>query len=287
MKLLQPFRDYISDSINHAPISDGEKTRLRHYSIFLLAGIPTMIVYGILNLLKGEWLMILFVFLSAGGLVTGWMIAKRHGNGQVIYRINAGLYISLLIYSLILGGDGGSKILWMYTFPLISFFLMGKAEGAIWNTAIIALVSTIFFYPFDSPVTFEYPFAFKNRFIVSYFIVTAVTYWLEYFRQHYRGHLEIKNRLLEQEIAQRKQDEQDRIKLVEDLQKALDEVKTLSGFLPICSSCKKIRDDKGYWNKLESYLRAHSYARFSHGICPDCANRLYPDLMAGTDSDKN
>lgn len=64
----------------------------------------------------------------------------------------------------------------------------------------------------------------------------------------------------------------------EEKEKALQEVKILSGFLPICASCKKIRDDKGYWNQIESYIRDHSEAEFSHGICPDCAKKLYPDI---------
>lgn len=61
------------------------------------------------------------------------------------------------------------------------------------------------------------------------------------------------------------------------LQKALDEVKQLRGLLPICSGCKKIRDDKGYWNILESYIEKHSDASFSHGMCPDCIKDLYGD----------
>jgi hypothetical protein len=63
-----------------------------------------------------------------------------------------------------------------------------------------------------------------------------------------------------------------------ELHKALDEVKTLSGFLPICASCKNIRDDKGYWNQIEAYISEHSDAEFSHGICPGCAKKLYPDI---------
>ena len=62
------------------------------------------------------------------------------------------------------------------------------------------------------------------------------------------------------------------------LQLALSEVKALSGLLPICTSCKKIRDDKGYWNQIELYIRDRSEAEFSHGICPDCAKILYPDM---------
>lgn len=62
------------------------------------------------------------------------------------------------------------------------------------------------------------------------------------------------------------------------LETALADLKTLRGIIPICASCKKIRDDTGYWNQVEEYLRDHSEARFSHGICPDCMERLYPDL---------
>jgi transcriptional regulator with GAF, ATPase, and Fis domain len=66
-------------------------------------------------------------------------------------------------------------------------------------------------------------------------------------------------------------------KKTKSLEKALADVKTLKGFLPICGYCKKIRDDQGYWNQIESYIRSHSNADFSHGICPDCAAKFYPD----------
>ena len=63
-----------------------------------------------------------------------------------------------------------------------------------------------------------------------------------------------------------------------ELQLAQSKIKILNGFLPICAHCKKIRDDKGYWNQIESYIRDHSEAEFTHGICPVCAKELYPDL---------
>ena len=77
------------------------------------------------------------------------------------------------------------------------------------------------------------------------------------------------------DISARKRSEQEREKLIKELQDALAKVKKLSGLLPICASCKKIRDDKGYWNQLETYIREHSEAEFSHGICPDCGKKLY------------
>ena len=64
-----------------------------------------------------------------------------------------------------------------------------------------------------------------------------------------------------------------------ELEGMLAQVKRLEGMLPICAACKKIRDDIGYWQQIESYIGDHSQAVFSHGICPDCAQRLYPDLF--------
>jgi len=78
--------------------------------------------------------------------------------------------------------------------------------------------------------------------------------------------------------------DKDKSKLIIQLQASLSEIKKLSGLLPICSSCKKIRDDKGYWNQIESYIREHSEAEFSHGICPECAKKLYPDYYEKNNS---
>jgi len=66
-----------------------------------------------------------------------------------------------------------------------------------------------------------------------------------------------------------------RIKTHIDFKKAREEIKTLRGFIPICTTCKKIRDDKGYWNILESYIQKHSAAKFSHSTCPECSDKLY------------
>ncbi len=66
-----------------------------------------------------------------------------------------------------------------------------------------------------------------------------------------------------------------------ELRRALAEIKTLRGIIPICAGCKKIRDDQGFWQQVEVYVRDHSEAQFSHGLCLDCAKKLYPDLVKG------
>ncbi|MFQ6757301.1 hypothetical protein MWR57_01625 [Desulfovibrionaceae bacterium CB1MN] len=90
--------------------------------------------------------------------------------------------------------------------------------------------------------------------------------------------LDAANRRLLDEIEDRKRTEAEKVQLIDQLQKAMQEVKVLSGFLPICASCKKIRDDTGYWRQIEEYISTHSNALFSHGICPECTKKLYPEF---------
>jgi predicted oxidoreductase len=71
----------------------------------------------------------------------------------------------------------------------------------------------------------------------------------------------------------------ERKKTEEALKDALEDIRTLRGIIPICSNCKKIRDDKGFWNQVESYISSHSPAVFSHGICPDCLKKEFPDYL--------
>jgi len=83
---------------------------------------------------------------------------------------------------------------------------------------------------------------------------------------------------MKEELARRLQAEKEKEKLIGELTDALAKVKKLSGLLPICASCKKIRDDQGYWNQIENYIRQHSEAEFSHSLCPECVENMYPGL---------
>ena len=124
---------------------------------------------------------------------------------------------------------------------------------------------------------------------LTVFAVVLMAFW------RYRSVMRL-NRRLKENIARRKtaerrlrkSHEQLEHKVCErtrDLQEALSKVKTLSGLLPICTHCKKIRDDQGYWNQIEAYIEKHSDAAFSHSICRECAKKYYPDLKLYDDED--
>jgi PAS domain S-box-containing protein len=85
--------------------------------------------------------------------------------------------------------------------------------------------------------------------------------------------------VIARDITEQKQIESEREGLIKELQDALSNIKVLRGLLPICANCKKIRDDKGYWQDVAFYIREHSEADFSHGICPDCMEKLYPEFV--------
>jgi len=85
---------------------------------------------------------------------------------------------------------------------------------------------------------------------------------------------------LTNEVASVNRELRDRIR---ELEEARERIRVLHGFIPICAACKKVRDDEGYWREIEGYIRDHSEADFSHGICPDCMKRLYPEDGAEDD----
>ena len=101
--------------------------------------------------------------------------------------------------------------------------------------------------------------------------------------QHANKELALHRSQLEKAVQARTADlqtEKERAEnLVRNLERALADIKTLSGLLPICSNCKKVRDDQGYWKQIEGYIQEHTEAEFSHGICPECSKKLYPELQ--------
>jgi hypothetical protein len=136
---------------------------------------------------------------------------------------------------------------------------------------------------------FEY-FQDRQGFMVKYQLFLFILFsllliWFAFFggfvsniRQRLRAQKEENRKANEEikiEIEERKLVQTEKDKMIVELQKALSEIKTLSGLLPICASCKKIRDDKGYWNKIEGYIQKNSDAQFSHGLCPECSDEIY------------
>ena len=138
---------------------------------------------------------------------------------------------------------------------MTALFLLGSKEGIVWSGLMTGTAFAMIQFPGVLNV-FDYTTEFKTRFIISMLVVTFFSWLFESLRQHFY------ERLQNQKI---------------ELEAAFAKIKTLSGMIPICASCKKIRDDSGYWNQIEGYIQTHSDAEFSHSMCPECSDKLYGD----------
>lgn len=158
-------------------------------------------------------------------------------------------------------------LFYSYTVPR-ALFVWSSVAG--WLLVCCYELSAVFIIDTPLPIFFN-----NNLFFVGANLVGMIaSYFMEYSaRNNYwlMQRLEVEKR----NVSLINKDLQDKNR---DLEEALENVKTLSGFIPICTHCKKIRDDAGYWNQLESYLIAHSDAQLSHCLCPDCVKELYPDI---------
>jgi hypothetical protein len=251
--LLQPL-NYLIPVQN---TSEEKRKRLLVVGSVLLA-IPFLAMYTIQGLGSRNWLNLA---MNGGTLViyaTSFGILLRISDGIRIYRLLTLVLTTLFIYNIVNGPNGQLSIMWMLTFPPVIFFIFGLPEGLFWFGLIVTSVITVLGFPHVFG-TYHYHPETVFQFTVLFILFTGLSIGAELLRWYFHDTLE-----------------QQRT----ELGKALENVRTLGGLLPICSVCKKIRDDRGYWNQLETYLSSHSDAKFSHGMCDDCFQEQYPDIYA-------
>lgn len=169
------------------------------------------------------------------------------------------------------GGSGYVPYLWQWKdhpdriVPKLSYVELFEPWGWIIGTGV-----------YLDDVHVEFSRTSRKLVYISVFILSLI-FILSLFIIHQGIRETWKRRAAEDKLQQHNEQLEELVRLrTSDLEDALSKVKLLSGFIPICASCKKIRDDKGYWNQLESYIKQHSEAEFSHSICPQCAKKLYP-----------
>lgn len=232
--------------------------RQKRVFVFIAAiiTIPTCAVFGILHLANGSgWISGAADFITAGMIfLFSFVLIKSSRQKQL--QITRALVLALSVQFLFYVGSGlygGGEFFWLYTYPLISVFLFGFKEGMAWTFVFFAM---IFFMIFGTTWTTisEFGTVYKLKLAISIGLTSFMAALFELIRNHYFQKLERQKH---------------------ELENALKEIKTLSGMIPICSSCKKIRDDQGYWDRIESYIERHSDALFSHSICPKCTKELY------------
>lgn len=241
--------------VSVAENANDERIKRFFLSICTAMMVPVALFFGIHSLVEHRKEG--YVVLSIGILLTALTISLNNTRAyHYTIRFFITILSALLFYELYIGGGNGFTFLWFFIFPAGISFLLGVREGAIWIIIQFVLI-TIFTF---GKIGHIYPTDLTIRFISTYGVLAIISSTLEYLRKRYLDQLMFEKN---------------------ELEKAFDEIRILKGMVPICSSCKKIRDDKGFWTQIESYIKTNSDVEFSHGICPDCATKLFPTTGKG------
>ncbi len=202
--------------------------------------ISILMGYGIYQLVFGTTLVgvaeVMVSLLLYGSLFL--FVKKITFITTIVMSMTTFYVMSLFLF--ISGGIHCTGIYWLFIIPIVYFFFMGLKWGVVLFLVQLLSIAVIFLLSLKQVVAIPY-----DRKTIMLFLVISICELII---------------LISHEIV---------------LQKYRSEVKVMSGLLPICSSCKKIRDDEGYWNRLETYIETHSDAYFSHGLCQECEKKLY------------
>lgn len=234
--------------------------------LFSLLTMIVMVAFPILlfiNFMEGDHREMIIDLVVIAIMFGSFIALKKFNIDNIIYR--ASLFLSALnfFYTVSIGAGEGSVLYWVFAIPPLFFYFFGKKEGCLWSLLFVAGLCAVMLIPsvFNGHIYSDMTIL---RFLITLFFIGFIAFGLEASRDTFSKLLDENNRLLLDEKR--------------NLEQALTEIKTLRGFIGICSNCKKIRNDEGSWEQIEIYVQNHSEANFSHGICPDCARQLYPEL---------
>lgn len=254
---------YIEKLTSKSDMPVDEKRKRAFIAFCILIIVPVVAIFGIKDLLSGNTFEgTLVLSISIFFLINLFFVRWLRSILQ-IFRFSVILVLILLSYEVMIGGGDGNAYLWFYFYPVAAYYLFGKKEGTFWLVISIAIVVLFFFTNIG---LYSYSESTSIRFVITYIVVAILAFGLEYSRHRYFYELNEEKK---------------------NLERALLEVKTLRELLPICSHCKRIRDDQGYWNQIEAYINKHTGVNFSHGICPACEKLYYSNiyLEAGDEHD--
>lgn len=237
-------------------------------NLICLIGIFFVSLVGVVAFIHEEYLMLkidIGVLMIAFSLIS---LLRRTQNVDFALGLANGLILFYFSFLLLQSHGNIKGWYWLFTYPLIAYYTLGIKVGTMMSFLLLAISIIImsFYTPFSEAFAYDKYLVFRVLFIylvISFFAIAS---------EVVRAFFNLKINKLNQDLENR---HQENVGLIDELKRNIDEVKVLKGMLPICAHCKKIRDDNGYWNKLETYLAVHTEAEFSHGMCPKCAKELY------------
>ncbi len=222
--------------------------------LFSILGCIFLFSFGLVAILEKKVFLFLMDYSVGIFLILFLLWMKKTQNIIQAGYIATSVLSLFYLFLIALGGVNQTAYLWSFTFPIFTIFILGNRKGTVICSIFILSVVCIFICGHHISYISKYSIDLIIRFIAVFILITIFVFLMEKIRK------KIQQTLIEANM---------------NLQKSLEEVNVLSGLLPICSKCKKIRDDSGYWNQIERYISKHSEAKFSHSMCPECSDEYY------------
>ena len=197
---------------------------------------------------------------------------KKTRNHHLVGLIGTITILAFYVFLIMLGGARNTAYMWSFTYPLISLFLLGTGMGTLLSLVLLGLAITVFFTGPKVAFFASYHMDTILRFIPGYLTIFLFAFVMEKSRDIVQEQLRNSKASLEESNHEKEM-------LIHELEDKIAELKVLRGIVPICVNCKKIRNDRGFWEQVEKYIQERSEAKFSHGLCPECTKKLYGDYL--------
>ncbi len=259
-------------------------TQVVMVNLTLLFTVFFTLLFGSYACLRGAFFPGILDFILAGlmGLLFFHLRLWRDLHRTAVLAMGAaGLFLLLLLAH---GSVLRSGFVWMILYPVATLFVLGAKKGTLAAAAVLGGALVIFLVSRWVPFLPEYPGSLILRIVAVYLILYFFTLIMEVTRTLFFARLEQAHAEQARQAALLESSNREKSALIEELEQNLREVKALRGLVPVCSACKKLRDDDGYWQELGAYLSQNTTTRLTHGICPTCAKALYEEF-SGPDAD--
>ena len=266
-----------SDAMLTPPVLAEEESRLRRRLVIIctLFAIPMLLLFSIIESAADKLDMVIVNAGGAGICLLLLHLARRDRLNRAILRASIG-YMFMLVLYYVSTDFLPSSLLFVMLLPFASAFLLGYRESAIWNAALGSAVRIMILYADVLGLST------LNRlgvdFLATYVFICLIACAYERSRHLTLRHSLAERQALMSEIETKNRMTEKNQRLFSDLQHALREVRELTGLVPICASCKKIRSDEDYWEHVEGYLHRRTQLTFSHSICPCCSEKAMAAL---------
>ncbi|MBU1238211.1 hypothetical protein KKF84_11060 [Myxococcota bacterium] len=193
-----------------------------------------------------------FSLVFLGGVITLW----RNKGTAVIYSLMLGVIFILLVHPFFGSAPELPEFLWLFLFIVPANYLRGAKKGFFWSMGLLLVALVIFLEP---PFLTKVPGSagFAVLFPMAYIVVFLISWNMERLRERYTRSMELS---------------------LDQIRETYMSIRTLKGLVPVCASCKAMRDDEGFWSSVEVYLGAHTHIDLTHGICADCLEKEFPDV---------